>query len=208
VKGSIESLRLLKRGRCTLAGFHVPAGASGRRLLPRYTPWLDPQGHALIRVVDRSQGLMLAPGNPKGVRDLRGLAGRGVRFVNRQPESGTRLLFDDLLAQAGVPPGKVKGYEAEEFTHTAVAALVAGGAADAGFGIAAAAARFGLVFLPMARERYWLAARREELDGPALGPVRKALASRPFRDRVGRMPGYDASGAGRVLPVEALRDVG
>lgn len=208
VRGSIESLRLLKRGRCALAGFHVPAGAPGRRLLPRYRPWLDPRTHALLRVVDRSQGLMLAPGNPKGIRDLRGLAARGVRFVNRQPESGTRMLFDDLLAQAGVPPRKVVGYGAEEFTHTAVAALVAGGAADAGFGIAAAAARFGLVFLPMARERYWLAARRDDLDGPALAPVKKALASRAFRDAVGRMPGYDAAGAGRVLPVEALKDVG
>jgi putative molybdopterin biosynthesis protein len=206
VRGSIESLRLLRRGECDLAGFHVPAGAPGRRLLPRYRRWLEPRTHALVRVVDRSQGLMLAPGNPRGIRDLGGLAGPGVRFVNRQPESGTRLLFDDLLAQAGVAPARVAGYGAEEFTHTAVAALVAGGAADAGFGIAAAAARFGLTFLPMARERYWLAARREDLDGPALVPLRKALAGRAFRDRVGRMPGYDAAGAGRVRPVEALSE--
>ncbi|MBI5138166.1 MAG: helix-turn-helix transcriptional regulator [Nitrospirae bacterium] len=201
VCGSVEALRQWHAGACDLAGFHVPAGRGQARLLPHYRRWLDPQGHCLIRVVSRRQGLMRAPGNPMGIATLADLCRPGVRFINRQPESGTRLLLDDLLAREGVDPARIDGYASEEFTHMAVAAMVASGAADAGFGIAAAAQRFGLEFVPMARERYYLAARRHDLDGPAVAALCALLGGRPFRERVAAMSGYDPAGSGKVVEV-------
>ena len=92
----------------------------------------------LIRVVQRRQGLMMAAGNPEGIESISDLAEKRVRFVNRQLPSGTRLIFDHLLEQAGIAVDQIQGYTTEEFTHLAVAAIVASGAAEAGFGIEAA----------------------------------------------------------------------
>jgi molybdate-binding protein len=132
---------------------------------------------------EREQGLMLAPGNPLGLSGLSDLATKRVRFVNRQKGSGTRSWFDRLLAQAGLKPAAIRGYEIEEFTHQAVAAVVASGAADAGMGVRVAAARFGLAFLPVGRETYYLATRAGE-PHPALPQLLEA-ARRPAA-----MPGY------------------
>jgi putative molybdopterin biosynthesis protein len=204
VCGSIEALRRLHAGECDLAGFHVPAGSAAPRLARHYRRWLDPERHRLVRVVARRQGLMTAAGNPLGLRDLTDLARPGVRFINRQPESGTRLLLDDLLARAGVDPRAVTGYRDEEHTHTAVASMVASGAADAGFGIAAAAARFRLDFMPLAWERYCLAVDRDRLDEPGVAALVRLLGAAAFRDAVAALPGYDPADAGRVVPVEAV----
>jgi molybdate-binding protein len=99
---------------------------------------------------------MVAPGNPLGLRDLADAVGAKARFVNRQRGSGTRRWFDRLLAQAAISPGAVRGYTDEEFTHQAVAAVIAAGRADAGLGVQAAAEKFGLDFLPLGEESYFL----------------------------------------------------
>ncbi len=200
-RGSLDSLRLLAGGRCELAGFHLPEGKLGRLLAPRYRPWLNGRTHRLVHVTYRQQGLMLRRGNRKRVRQVADLARPSVRFVNRQPGSGTRLLFDALLEACGLEPGDIRGYESEEFTHLAVAAMVASGAADAGFGIEAAAAQFGLHFSPVVRERYCLAARRDALSHPGVSAVLLELLGPAFRERVARLPGYDAADAGTLLSV-------
>lgn len=200
-RGSLDSLRLLGSGRCELAGFHLPEGKLGRLLAPRYRPWLNARAHRLVHVGYRQQGLMLRRGNPKRIQRVADLARRTARFVNRQPGSGTRLLFDALLDACGLEPREIRGYDTEEFTHLAVAAMVASGAADAGFGIEAAAARFGLLFVPVVRERYCLAARRETLSHPGVSAVLLTLLSPAFRERVAELRGYDAADAGTLLPV-------
>lgn len=203
-RGSLESLRLLNSGRCDLAGFHLPDGELGARLAARYRPWLKAQTFRLITAVARQQGLMTAPGNPRGIRSVVDLPAPDVRFVNRQPESGTRLLLDVLLKDAGVDAAQVRGYDAEEFTHMAVAAMVASGAADAGFGIQAAAAQFGLNFIPVAREHYYFAVRRDALERPEVAALIEILKGPEFQQRVAALAGYEASGAGRIVSVEAV----
>src|SRR5262245_7657332 len=99
------------------------------------------------------------PRKPRRIRTLADLASGRARFLNRQPGSGRRLMFDHLLAAAGIPASRINGYQSEEFTHAAVAATIASGKADAGFGIEAAAWQQGLEFVPLAMERYYLAAR-------------------------------------------------
>ena len=100
---------------------------------------------------------------------MRDLATGPLRFVNRQAGSGTRLLFDALIEEAGVRPEEIQGYDTEEFTHLAVGALIASGAADCGFGIQAAAHQFGLPFLPVTRERYFFALASPRRPGEPRG---------------------------------------
>lgn len=142
-RGSLDSLRLFAAGKCDLAGFHLPDGSLGARIAPRFARHIDPAGDRLIRVVRRRQGLVTAAGNPLGIAAIADLARPGVRFVNRQPGSGTRLMLDLLLEDAGIEPRGIHGYNNEEFTHLAVAAMVASGAADAGLAIEPVARQFG-----------------------------------------------------------------
>ncbi|MGH8248002.1 MAG: substrate-binding domain-containing protein [Gammaproteobacteria bacterium] len=201
-RGSIESLKLLARGECSVAGFHFPEERIRKALAPFYQPWLRRDRLMVLRVATRQQGLMTPRDDPRGIAALGDLAKPSVRFVNRQPDSGTRAIFDGLLRDAGIDHRQIQGYEKEEFTHLAVAAMVAGGAADAGFGIEAAAAEFNLRFVPILREGYYVALPRESLE--LTSTVRRILESAEFKERVRTHPGYDASAAGESLEPEDI----
>ena len=189
-----------------MAGFHVPEASAGSAAFAPYRPLLATRGLRLVRFVNRRQGLIVARGNPKRLLALADLAAKGARFINRQPESGTRLAFDRLLAAANLRPAQIKGYEAEEFTHAAVAATVASGMADAGFGIEAAARQHGLDFVPLADERYFLAVRAAALARPALRVLIEEMKGPAFRARLATLQGYSAAGAGDVVSArEGLR---
>lgn len=200
--GSLESLRLLKSGRCDIAGFHLPEGALGARLAPRFRRLLDPEADALIHVVRRRQGLMTAPANPKEIHGISDLARSGVRFVNRQVGSGSRAAFDLLLEEAQVNPDQILGYNNEEFTHMAVAAIVASGGADAGLGIEAAARHFGLHFIPIAWENYWFVVRHDKLNSPVVSNFLAVLRGAAFKSQVAALAGYEAQRAGAIVPVD------
>lgn len=204
-RNSSDALASLARGDCDMAGFHVPLGRFEAAVVARCARWLDPARHVLIHLAVRNEGLFVAAGNPKRIVRLADLARDGVRFVNRQEGSGTRMLVDLMLADAGIAPSRVHGYETSEFTHAAVAAHVASGMADVGIGVETAARRFGLDFVPLVRERYFFAA---EADALARSPLREVLAilrSEAFRARVDALAGYDAADTGRVqTPAEAF----
>ncbi|MBI2310958.1 MAG: helix-turn-helix transcriptional regulator [Betaproteobacteria bacterium] len=204
-RGSLESLASLGRSQCEVAGFHIAEGRLGAALAAPYRQWLRAPDLRLIQFVTRTQGLMVAAGNPKRIRNLADLKRRGVKLVNRQAGSGTRLLLDRMLVDAGVDPHGIAGYDMEEFTHGAVAATVASGMADAGFGVEAAARQLGLHFIPTARERYLLACRKTVLDTAGGAAFVKLIAGRAFRTAVKALPGYEARGAGKIsVPGEAL----
>lgn len=202
-RGSMESLAALARNQADLVGFHVPAGGSGA-----CAALLHARRDRLIRFASREQGLMLAPANPKRIRGLGDLVRKRARFLNRQRGSGTRLLIDDLFRDAGIDPASVRGYGQEEFTHVAVAATIASGGADAGVGVRAAAARFGLEFVPLCVERYWLAARRSRLEERDMKAFLDALQGPLLKRIAKRLSGYRVERAGEVLPVAALAKTG
>ncbi len=193
-QGSTACLDDLARRRCDIAGFHA-GGAPGEGFGP-----LRPDRHRVVQFALREQGLLVAKG--ARIAALGDLARRNVRFINRQKGSGTRDLFDRLLAEEGVAPKAIRGYADEEFTHLAVAATVAAGHADAGFGIRAAAAEYGLGFVPLATERYCLAADKATFESPAFGKVLALLGSRTFRKRAA-FPGYDLAQSGAPLEIPA-----
>src|SRR5215472_9517677 len=130
-----NSLVSLAHDGCDLAGMHLPQGELRGRSIAACKGWLTPSIHRVISFVTREMGLMVRPGNPFGILSLEQLLDRSVRFVNRDPDSGTRLLFDQLLAQKKIDGAAINGYEQVEFTHAAVAAYVASGMADIGFGM-------------------------------------------------------------------------
>lgn len=203
--GSEEALRSLLDGRCRVAGFHVPRLAEAAPLFRRaLRPLLKPGTHKLIGSHWRRQGLMHRPDTPPpALADLPGSSARGaagLRFVNRQPGSGTRLLLDHLLARQGLDSKAIDGYAGRvEYTHLAVATAVASGAADVGLGIEAAASAHGLAFVPLAEEDYYLVCLKPMLDSPLVASLRALLASPAWAAALARLPGYGAHRPGEVL---------
>ncbi|MFO1435273.1 MAG: substrate-binding domain-containing protein [Gammaproteobacteria bacterium] len=203
-RGSLDSLRVYRSGKCDIAGFHMPEGRLGEEVGPRFRRLLDPSTDILVHVVRRDQGMMTAAGNPKKITGLKDLLRKNVTMINRQPSSGTRLILDALLAQAAVDPQKIRGYGNEEFTHMAVAAMVASGAADVGFGIRAAAAQLGLSFVSLVHESYVFALNRDRLRSAEIARLRDVLRSDEFRRRIAALPGYDASLSGNIVDMESV----
>jgi molybdate transport repressor ModE-like protein len=200
-RGSLEALNELTRGRCEVAGFHIHPG------MPDDGQWrrlLEGRRLRLVILAERRQGLMVAASNPKGIRGLIDLTHKGIRFINRQAGSGTRMLVDRLLAHARAKPNAILGYDREEFTHLAVAATIAAGHADAGVGIEAAAAQYGLTFLPLATEAYHLAVRSAQFEREPIRILLHQLSSRALRRRVARLPGYRVERMGEREGVDAV----
>ncbi|HEX5684552.1 MAG TPA: substrate-binding domain-containing protein [Ideonella sp.] len=198
--GSLDALRALAEGRCQVAGFHVPPLADSRNLFAAaLKPLLKPGRHKLIGCSRRSQGLIVAAGNPLGLRGLADVATLNARFVTRQPGSGTRLLTEHLLAQHKLAPTSLHTREPED-SHNAVAAAVASGEGDAGLGVEAAARAFGLGFVPLVQEDYFLVCLKDALEHPGVVKLREALAAPTWREALATLPGYTrAERPGEVL---------
>jgi len=206
--GSLLALQTFAQGNADMAGFHVPMGVRAAKERAPFLRWLSARRDRLIRFVDREQGLILPHGNPGRVKSFRDIAARELRFVNRQRGSGTRLLIERRVADEGLEPEVLAGYANEEFTHAAVAATVASGGADAGFGLRAAAAEYGLAFVPLVRERYFLAVRAAEVERPAVARLIDSLRSPLFARLAARLPGYQVAAAGALVGVETLARAG
>ena len=204
--GSLGGLVAVRDGLCHLAGSHLLDPATGEYTLPYLDRVFGPgrtgtgaADIAVVRLVHREQGLLVAPGNPLGLRGVADLARPGVRYVNRQRGAGTRVLLDHLLHGLGISPDEIAGYAREEPTHLAVAAAVAAGRADAGLGIMAAAVPFGLDFVPVDREPYDLVVAPGALDGPQLAPLWSLLADPGFQASVEALGGYSVKEMGRRI---------
>jgi len=206
-RNSTEAVAALARGECDLAGFHVAEGEYQEESLRPYLASLDRRHHLLIELAYRTQGLIVARGNPLGVQTVADLVRSDVRFVNRQFGSGTRMLLDLLLRHNGIEPTAVNGYQSAEFTHAAVSAYIASGMADAGFGLETAARRFNLDFIPLLRERYFFGCEQAAIERPALRNVVRLLRGRELREVIDALPGYNGRIAGRVVTLdEAFAD--
>ncbi|MHA6782636.1 molybdopterin biosynthesis protein [Pseudonocardia saturnea] len=197
--GSLGGLVALRDGLCHVAGSHLLDPASGEYTLPYVDRLLGASDVAVVRLVHRDQGLIVAPGNPLGLAGVEDLIRPGLRYVNRQRGAGTRALLDHELGRRGIDPADVSGYSREEHTHLAVAAAVSAGRADTGMGILAAARAFGLDFVPVAREPYDLVLRASTLDDDLLAPLWALLQQDPFREHVEALGGYSCEETGRRI---------
>ncbi|MBR9882462.1 MAG: MolR family transcriptional regulator, partial [Oceanospirillales bacterium] len=165
---------------------------------------LKPRAHRIIRFITRAQGLMIKPENPLNIEGLADLCRKDVRFINREPGSGTRKLLEELMRRANLNSESCLDNAGIEFTHSAVAAHVAAGMADTGFGVQAAASQFGLDFVPLARERYLIACHQRTMEMPAMQSLLGTLRDDAFRSAVDALPGYDAADCGTTTTIDEL----
>lgn len=202
--GSAPALKRLNQGACTLAGVPLPLedealcrrGGGMHQAIGRLLRLGD---HKLIRLARREQGLMVAAGNPLGIVGIGDLTRGEVAFINRQAGAGTRVLLDELLGRQGIPAGAVRGYATEETNHLAVAASVGAGLADCGFGPRAAAARYGLDFIPLLTEDYFVVCHKPALDEAPTQALLEVLRGEEFRRAAGELPGYAVADAGEII---------
>ncbi|NDP37289.1 MAG: helix-turn-helix transcriptional regulator [Rhodoferax sp.] len=203
--GSVDAIRALNEGRCVMAGFHTLLGTGKKTLTERtYKPLLQPGQHKIIGFAQRTQGLMVAKGNPLGLRSLQDLADQRARFAARSLGSGTRVVLDELLIQARLMAVDIISNDHTEPSHAAVAQAVAAGQCDAGLGIAAAAQRAGLDFVPLADERYHLVCLKSALLQPGIQALLHLLQTPAWKSEVATITGYAALQSGEVLSMRRV----
>ena len=196
--GSLGGLMALGRGQCHLAGSHLLDAASGiynRKAIEENL--VEPV--VLLRLVDREQGILTAPGNPLGISGIEDLARQGLRFVNRQRGSGTRVLLDYRLACLGIAPTRITGYRDEEYTHMNVAAAVLSGRADAGLAVRSAANALGLPFVPVGVEEYDLVIPRRFYEAVPMQALLDVIRSADFKQEVTALGGYGTEKTGQII---------
>ena len=199
--GSMGGIMAIRRGEAHAAGCHLldtNDGSYNRSFIRKYFP---KGGVRLISCVGRQQGLMVAKGNPLNIREFSDIAGDGVRYVNRQKGSGTRILADYLCKQENVDVSAVYGYDREELTHTSVAAQIVSGSADAGMGIYSAAKLYDLDFIPICIEEYDLIIPDHAWDTPMVQELLAILKSDAFREKILSLGGYTVDNPGEVIPL-------
>lgn len=200
--GSMGGIMAIRRGEAHAAGCHLldtETGVYNRAAIKKYFP---EGGVRLIRCVGRQQGLMVQRENPLGISGFPDIAREGVRFVNRQKGSGTRILTDYLCRQNDLDPSRIYGYEREELTHTSVAAQIASGSADCGMGIYSAAKLYELDFIPICIEEYDLIIPDSVWDMPAVQTLISTLKSDSFRERILAMGGYTLDAPGEPISIK------
>ncbi len=186
--GSMGAIYAVRDGLAHMGGIHLldtETGEYNKSYVEKYLP----EGNAVaVKGVGRVQGLMVQKGNPLNIKEFRDI--KNCRYVNRQRGAGTRILCDYLLEKNGLTPKEIDGYHNEEFTHTAVAALIAAGNADAGLGIYSAAKMYGLDFIPICNETYEFLIDKSYLDNPMVKAFLDVLYSEEFKARLAEMGGY------------------
>ena len=202
-RGSLDSLKQLASSLYNIAGFHFPEGDIAKELSPEYAPYLNDEKHLYIQLATRQQGLMFKPALEDHINDINGVTRRSTKFINRQRGSGTRAIFDQLIKLNGINKKNINGYEIEEFTHTAVAAMISSGHADIGFGLKAAAMQFDLSFLPLISEHY-IIAMNKSLPVNLKEEIRLLLKDEKLKSRINKLPGYSTALTGKLIHASKL----
>ena len=197
--GSMGGLMALKRGEAHIAPTHLLNEDDGVYNVA-YLKKMFNQPMALIKGVNRIQGIIVERGNPLGIKDVKDLV--NVKYINRQRGAGTRVLLDYLLKKENIDPQSIKGYDREGATHMAVAAAIAGKSADAGMGILSAAKVMNLDFVPVGNEEYDFAIPVKYLDLPHVQKFITVLKSDEFKTKLEALGGYSADNIGKIVYVD------
>jgi putative molybdopterin biosynthesis protein len=194
--GSLDGLVNLRQGLCQISGAHL-LDKSGEYNAPFVRHLFPDRLMDLVTLAYRTQGLIIAGGNPKGVRSVADLTQTGLRFINRNPGSGTRLWLDTELERLDISPESISGYEQVVNTHTECARAIASGQADAALGLQASALQYNLDFIPLFEERYDLVLPREGED--TLAPLLDYIQTNTFRQTISTLTGYTTTHSGEQI---------
>ena len=197
--GSMGGIMAIRRGEAHAAGCHLLNTEDGTYNISFMKKYFPKGGVKLVRCVGRQQGLMVAKGNPLHIENFSDIAKAGLRYVNRQKGSGTRILTDYLCKQNGLDTAAIYGYDREELTHTSVAAQIVSGSADAGMGIYSAAKLYDLDFIPICIEEYDLIIPDHAWDTPQVQAMLATLKSEAFREKILSLGGYTVENPGEII---------
>ena len=200
--GSMGGIMAVRKGEAHAAGCHLLDTATGEYNLSYMKKYFPKGGVRLIRCVGRQQGLMVAKGNPLNLQKFSDISREGVRYVNRQKGSGTRILTDYLCKQDNLNVDAIYGYDREELTHTSVAVQIASGSADAGMGIYSAAKLYDLDFIPICIEEYDLIIPDHAWNTPQVQRMIAILKSEEFKKKILALGGYTVENPGEIIPLD------
>ncbi|MBN1537061.1 MAG: GntR family transcriptional regulator [Anaerolineales bacterium] len=200
--GSMGGLIALVEGNADLAGCHLWDEESHTYNIPFIQKLLPGKQMALLHLAERQLGLILSPGNPLRISGLKDICGDGVRFINRQSGSGTRVWLDSMLRQHGIQTEKICGYDIEMNTHSEIAKTIAEGNADVGLGLEASAHTYGLDFTPLTCEKYDLVCHANSLNNPAIQKLAKWLSTSESRQVFSNLAGYVTTDTGKVTIID------
>lgn len=193
------ALTWLSEGKVHIAGSHLEDVTTGEFNLPFLRKQFPREEFSVVTFARWEEGLVVAPGNPKHIRNIEDLAHKSVRFVNREPGSGSRALLDQRMKKAGIPPQSVDGYKRVAYGHLAAAYFVVAGEADVCLATRSAAQTFALDFVPLHSERYDLVIRKQSADLPAVKTFLDILQRADLRRKLQALAGYDTAETGAVL---------
>jgi putative molybdopterin biosynthesis protein len=196
--GSLDGLVNLRQGLCQISGAHI-LDATGEYNTPTVRHLFPDRNVELVTLAYRTQGLMVASGNPKGIKKISDLASENVKFINRNSGSGTRIWFDNELKKLKLDPSQIPGYDHSVKTHSEAAQAVFTKTADVALGLQAAAKQHELDFIPLFEERYDLILPRENEE--VLSPLLDYLQTSTFRTSLGRLVGYNPTHSGEQIAV-------
>ena len=200
--GSMGGIMAIRRGEAHAAGCHLLNTDNGEYNVSFIKKYFPRGGVKLVRCVGRQQGMMVAKGNPLGIKAFADIAKPGVRYVNRQRGSGTRILTDYLCKQNELDTAAIYGYDREELTHTSVAAQIVSGSADAGMGIYSAAKLYDLDFIPICIEEYDLIVPDHAWDTPQVRAMLETMKSDAFREKILSLGGYTVENPGEIIAID------
>ena len=200
--GSMGGIMALRRGEAHAAGCHLLDTATGEYNCAFIRKYFPKGGVKLVRCVGRQQGMMVAKGNPLKIEKFSDIAREGVRYVNRQKGSGTRILTDYLCKKENVDPDAIYGYDREELTHTSVAAQIVSGSADAGMGIYSAAKLYDLDFIPICIEEYDLIIPDHAWETPQVQQMLATMKTQAFKEKLMDLGGYTVENPGEIIPLD------
>ncbi|MDI7261293.1 MAG: helix-turn-helix transcriptional regulator [Thermodesulfobacteriota bacterium] len=197
--GSTDGLKALNMGYTDIAWSHLFDPKTGEYNIPFLSTYLPNIKPVVVNLFRRDLGFVVAPGNPFGIRGFEGLAGKGVKFVNRQQGAGTRVLLDHHLKRLRISPSKIHGYEREVFTHFEVGLSILTKEADAGIATIAVSKLFGLPFIPIVQESFDMLLDQPTFFNKGIQAFIEVLNSPVFRKRVEKVGNYDFSNSGKIL---------
>jgi len=197
--GSMGGLMAIKKRACHMAGVHLLDPEDGSYNISYIKKYLPHQKVWLVNLVMRDQGLIVPKGNPENIQSIEDIKNRGLQFINRQPGSGTRILFDYKLKNLGISPEDIKGYQNDEYTHMSVAVAVLSQRANTGLGIQAAAQALDLDFIPVVTEEYDLVIPDIFYNTAKIQVLLETIKTEDFQERVISLGGYSTKNTGRVM---------
>ncbi len=197
--GSTDGLKALNMGYTDMAWSHLLEPKSGEYNIPFLSTYLPDVKPVVVNLFLRDLGFVVAPRNPLGIRGFEDLSRKGIRLVNRQKGSGTRVLLDHHLKRLRVSPSKIEGYDKEAYTHFEVGLSILSEEADVGIATVAISKLLGLPFIPIIEERFDMILEQSTFFEKGVQAFIEILNSREFRERVERLGGYDFTNSGKIL---------